>query len=299
MRHFWADGGREPPWIGDCERPRQRPASSRSRGWVAVRPTWRQIEASVPAGSGRWRAKPCGRPLVPPGNRSDPVDMSIPTIDRAGIAREVSSPAVSVAGVTATPRTGGGTASLRRRRRWWRRRWIPVLPRQSMDEVRRSSLEQLLASLEAARGMLEAGWAQGGWWSVPRDGGQRMLVTGLAAGVSRPEPVSAVCLVGALVRAGSGPGPDAGSEVGRAIGAVYDALWESRGQRAAQPGPGLLAVSSPQVRLAQIQTLTRWNDATGRTSDEVLAILDRAIARTILSLAAVPAPRAGLSRHLG
>jgi hypothetical protein len=36
--------------------------------------------------------------------------------------------------------------------------------------------------------------------------------------------------------------------------------------------------------------LTRWNDAQGRTSEEVLAILDRAISRTMLSLAAIPAP---------
>jgi hypothetical protein len=66
---------------------------------------------------------------------------------------------------------------------------------------------------------------------------------------------------------------------------VYDALWESRGQP-----PGRWSVPSPQARLAQIQVLTHWNDAPGRTNEEVLAILDRAISRTMLSLAAIPAP---------
>jgi hypothetical protein len=71
---------------------------------------------------------------------------------------------------------------------------------------------------------------------------------------------------------------------------VYDALWESRGQLAAVPGPGVLTVSSPQVRQAKTQALTRWNDAQGRTGGEVLAVLDRAIARVIQNLAALPAP---------
>jgi hypothetical protein len=63
------------------------------------------------------------------------------------------------------------------------------------------------------------------------------------------------------------------------------------------PGAGklagvmLLAVSSPQGRQAKLQALTRWNDAQGRTSDEVLVILDRAIGRVIQKLAARSAPR--------
>jgi hypothetical protein len=72
---------------------------------------------------------------------------------------------------------------------------------------------------------------------------------------------------------------------------VYDALWESQGQSVTTSGPGLLTVSSLPVRQARVQALTRWNDARGRTSDEVLAVLDRAIARVIQDLAAIPAPR--------
>jgi hypothetical protein len=225
--------------------------------------------------------------------------MAISTIARAGHVQGASASAASAPAVaampgastatpgasTATPATTDRDPLVGSRRPWWRRLWISLFP-QSTEENRRAGLEQLLALLEAAREELAAGWVQSGWWSVSRGDGERVLATGLAAGASRPESVSAVCLVGALVRADSGQGMDAGSGAGRAVGAVYDALWESRGQ----PGPDPLAVPSPQVRLAQVRTLTRWNDAEGRTSDEVLAILDRAISRTILSLAAIPAP---------
>jgi len=47
--------------------------------------------------------------------------------------------------------------------------------------------------------------------------------------------------------------------------------------------------------VAKTQALTRWNDAPDRTSDEVLAVLDRAIAPIIQTLAALPPPR--LSRR--
>lgn len=172
---------------------------------------------------------------------------------------------------------------------WWQRRLHALgAPRQSRLEIQHAVLERVLTLLEAARADLSAGWVQNGWWATPADGGQQILVTGLAAGVSAPHNADAVCLVGALIRAGATQGGD--SEVGRAIDAVYDALWEARGQPATSTG--MLTVSPPQVRQARTQALTRWNDAQERASDEVLAILDRAIARVIQTLAGLPAPGA-------
>jgi len=208
--------------------------------------------------------------------------MTISAIVRSGQVRGNSGPALPAA-VAAAPGAGGDDPTVPTRRPWWRR-WIESFPRQPEEEFQRERLERLLALLEAAREELTAGWMQDGWWSVPRADGRQALVSGLAAGVSGPEPVSAVCLVGALVRAASAQDPDAGA--GLAVAAVYDALWESRGQ---PPGPWV--IPSPQARLAQVQVLTRWNDAAGRTSEEVLAVLDRAISRTVLSLAAIPAPQ--------
>ena len=235
----------------------------------------------------------------------------------AGHRPEAGGAAASAAAVTAAPGAGERGPSPHPRRPWWRRLWVSSLPGQSADEYQRAALERLLARLEAAREELTAGWVQDGWWSVPSGGGRPVLASGLAAGVSGSGPVGAVCLVGALVRAGSRQRPggqDPGGQdpsgqdlggrrprgpdeqnagISRAIDAVYDALWESRGQPATHAGPGLPPLPSPQVRLAQVQTLTRWNDAEGRTGDEVLAVLDRAISHTMLRLAAMPAPAGG------
>jgi hypothetical protein len=216
--------------------------------------------------------------------------MTNSAIVRSGQVRGDSGPAPPAA-VAAVPGVGGGDPPARPRRPWWRR-WIESFPRQPEEEFQRERLERLLALLEAARDELTVGWVQDGWWSVPRADGRQALVSGLAAGISGPEPVSAVCLVGALVRAASAQGPD--TEASLAITAVYDALWESRGQ---PPGPW--AVLSPQARLAQVQALTRWNDAAGRTGEEVLAVLDRAISRTMLSLAEIPAPQGNSSAWPG
>jgi hypothetical protein len=180
---------------------------------------------------------------------------------------------------------------LPRREHAWRRRLRALATaRRSPDEAQRAGLERLLAVLEAARAELSAGWVQDGWWTSPAEGGEQILVTGLAASLSAPPTVGAVCVAGALIRVGAGQGGD--SEAGRAIDVVYDALWEPRGQPAATPERSVLTVSSPQVRQAKVQALIRWNDAPGRTSDEVVAIVERAIARVIQNLAALPAPRA-------
>ncbi len=169
------------------------------------------------------------------------------------------------------------------RRPWWRR-----LPAQSPREIQHACLERVLALLETARTELSAGWVQGGWWAATSSDGRPTVLTGLAAGAAAGGPVSAACLVGALIRAGSGQGRD--SETGRAIDAVYDALWETKGQPATTPRRGLLPVSSPPVRQAEVQALTWWNDHSERTRGEVLALLDLAIARVIQNMAAIPCP---------
>jgi hypothetical protein len=156
------------------------------------------------------------------------------------------------------------------------------MPRPSAELVL-AQLTGQLAVLEGARAELEVGWVQGGWWSVTSANGDQRLATGDAPG--SPAHVDGTCLVGALARAGSS------FDVGRAIDAVYDALWVSRGQAAARPDPGgLPPVPAPEVRLARVRTLTRWNDQAGRTQDQVLALVDWAISATIMDLMSVPRP---------
>jgi len=162
---------------------------------------------------------------------------------------------------------------------WWRRLRRRLMPPPDAELVL-AQLDRQLAVLEEARAELEAGWVQGGWWAVSSADGSLRLVTGAAAAGGTPAHVDGACLVGALVRAG---GPDAG----RAVDAVYDALWASRGQ---PDLPGPRPVPSPDVRLARVRTLTRWNDQAHRTQAEVLGLVDQAISATVIDLMTAPRP---------
>jgi hypothetical protein len=166
-------------------------------------------------------------------------------------------------------------------RGWWRRLWQRLMPPPSAELIL-AQLNAQLAVLEGARAELEAGWVQGGWWSVTSADGDRRLVTGDAGG--SPAHVDGACLVGALARAGSF------SEVGRAVDAVYDALWASRGQASESSPGGLPPVPAPEVRLARVRMLTQWNDQAERTQAEVLSLVDHAISGTIMDLMSAPRP---------
>jgi hypothetical protein len=171
---------------------------------------------------------------------------------------------------------------------WWQRIWRRLMPGPSAELVL-AQLDRQLAVLEEARAELEGGWVQGGWWTVSSGDGSPRLVTGPAAAGGRPHHVEGVCLVGALVRAGSRRA-DGASDVGRAVDAVYDALWASRGQPDTRPPGGLPPMPPPDVRLARVRTLTQWNDQAGRSQAEVLAVVDRAISATIMDLMSAPRP---------
>jgi hypothetical protein len=183
----------------------------------------------------------------------------------------------------AAPGSRGGDGARRPGR--WRRVWQWLMPGPDA-ELAAARLDRQLAVLEGARAELEAGWVQGGWWTESLGDGTPRLVTGYAAAGGHPDRVDGVCLVGALVRAGSQQ-PDAASHVGRAVDAVHEALWVSWGH----PGAPLpCAIPAPDVRRARVRTLTQWNDQPERTAAEILAVVDRAISATIMGLMSVPGP---------
>ena len=104
-----------------------------------------------------------------------------------------------------------------------------------------------LAELDAARSlfgeaatMLQHGWVQGRWQG--REG---------------------VCLVGSLQVHGRGR-----QLAARSLDLVWHALMDD--------ARDLGWVPSPEVRLARVRDLTRWNDRPGRRVDEVVALVTRA-----------------------
>ena len=82
--------------------------------------------------------------------------------------------------------------------------------------------------------------------------------------------------------------PRTGAAAGPDVVATPDrrSTWSGTrcGRPAGSPGRRRPArVLHPTVRVARMRELVRWNDAAGRTREDVLALLDRAISRSILA----------------
>jgi len=145
--------------------------------------------------------------------------------------------------------------------------------------------ERVLAVLAAVREQLVQGWVQEAWWVTRAPSGPQRTVRALGA-TSEPGQVSGACLVGAVLNSTGSDRPQPAWVAGPVVDALYDALWEARGGHAELTS----RVSSPPVRLARVQTLTRWNDTPGRTREQVLEVVDRAICRTIMTLVGAGKP---------
>jgi hypothetical protein len=83
------------------------------------------------------------------------------------------------------------------------------------------------------------------------------------------------CLVGAVVHAAWLQSPDP-----ERCRPALDALWQTLQESVGLGGPDDISrVSSPAVRAARVRDLTRWNDRPERTRDDVLRLLDGAMAQ--------------------
>jgi len=144
-------------------------------------------------------------------------------------------------------------------------------------------LDRIRDTLEQARTVIaQQGWTSGGWFTVQHPSGQPRVVAATEAFALR-DPRRAVlgsCLIGTLVRLADDP--DSAPSVQDAWGCVdelYEAMHERLGHDSFPPGR-----SYPhEQRRARMQALTAWNDAPGRTREQVLDLLDRAIARTMVA----------------
>ena len=112
---------------------------------------------------------------------------------------------------------------------------------------------EVLAVLQHARSIVEAGWVQNRWTG---DGTTR------------------ACLVGAVALAvrSRNPRADLAVDTAPAVAFVWDAVF----------GGGAAGRSAPHhVRVQRMRELARWNDARDRTPAEVVAVLDRAAAAVV------------------
>lgn len=144
--------------------------------------------------------------------------------------------------------------------------------------------------LDRARDLLERahtviardGWTSGAWFTVSGPSGDPRLVHGLEALGYRAgaAPVLSACLVGTLVRLADDP--DGGSRAADAwvcVDELYEAMHEQLGHASRPAGRSY----SPTERHSRLRAVTAWNDAPGRTREQVLDLLDRAVSRTIFA----------------
>jgi hypothetical protein len=137
-----------------------------------------------------------------------------------------------------------------------------------------SSAERTLAVLVGARALIERGWVQGGWYVLEApDGRRRFVGAGSLTRRSFGEIVQS-CLVGAVVESARWHTSERG-----AAGPAIDTLWHQLGELAGGPPPVDPRTPIPVLRSRQVGDLTTWNDRRGRTQEEVLDLLDAAIAR--------------------
>lgn len=158
----------------------------------------------------------------------------------------------------------------------------PPTPREQwlwrLDRIR-DALEQTRAALT------EQGWTGGGWFAVQDPGGEVRLAT-LAEAFALRDPrrdVRGACLVGTMLRLAEDPdtAPSV-TDVWGCVDELYEAMHEQAGHASFPPG----RLYPHAQRRAHLQGLTAWNDSPGRTREQVVDLVDRAIARTLVAACA-------------
>ena len=152
-------------------------------------------------------------------------------------------------------------AAGRRARRAERRR----LGRQDRLSVQLAELHAMTELLDRAAEVVGAGWVQGAWFTVATEQGSR-AVTAYDLPVLRSRPVTGACLVGSVVQAAGGPASVRSQLVQRTLDAVGHTVHED-------PARPLQWCPGPRMRTLGVLELTHWNDAPGRTQQEVVDLL--------------------------
>lgn len=154
--------------------------------------------------------------------------------------------------------------------------------------------EPWLRQLARTRDLLEqcrevvssGGWSGGGsWFTVRRpDGTTRPASLAESFALREPgTPVAGACLVGIMIRLADDPDrvPTV-DDIWRATDELHEAMHERLGHSSFPPGRAY----PMSQRRAHLRALTGWNDVAGRTAADVMDLIDRAIARTIVGAVA-------------
>jgi hypothetical protein len=151
-------------------------------------------------------------------------------------------------------------------------------PARRDDELERlRRLEGASALLERARALVAEGWVQDAFYVVRGRSGETRPVSPFGLLLLTRTDVVGACLVGAVAH--SSASIDRRDRRGQAALAV-DMLWQTLAEAPAVAGPS--DTGHPAARAARVRELAQWNDEPGRSREDVLGLLDRAVSRSIL-----------------
>lgn len=202
-----------------------------------------------------------------------------PELPDAGSAQSVCAPVPSPA------RTSGW-------QRWWWRRRAATAARTRAEAQDRAACRAAVASAPTRTAqVLDDGWVQGAWFHVRLRSGERRAIGPLDLPLPSGTPVTGACLIGAVVRAtdDSGLGPQLTHST---VDVLWDALQDSLGTTARRASG---RAWPPAERTLRVRELTRWNDAPGRTREQVAALV--AGAHRLALREDVPRPADGSRRR--
>lgn len=149
-------------------------------------------------------------------------------------------------------------------------RRVPVRPDAELERLRTLDGARLL--LERARALVDAGWVQDAFYVVRDRHGELRPVSPFGLLMLTRGDVVGACLVGAVSHATGTLDRRAGRRAQAAV--AVDALHEALVGRPVD-------TPHPSARAGRVRELARWNDEPDRTREDVLALLDAAISRTI------------------
>ncbi|HYO40353.1 MAG TPA: hypothetical protein VER39_11935 [Nocardioidaceae bacterium] len=142
--------------------------------------------------------------------------------------------------------------------------------RQDAVSARLAELHLIRVLLEEAVTLVSARWVQHGWFTTTDDQGRPLLVTAHNLGDLADRRVSGACLVGSVVAAGGGPAAVRSQLVQRTLDLAWHTLRED-------PGTPVRWCPPPDVRMAHVRDLTRWNDHPSRRAADVVGLLGAAL----------------------
>jgi hypothetical protein len=160
--------------------------------------------------------------------------------------------------------------------RWERRRLVEC----DRHAARLADLHLIECVLRDAGAVVAAGWIQHGWLRYRDPSGQEHTTGDRTVHLAEGRPITAACLVGAVLHAAGGLAQANAQPMHRALELCWHVLYRSDHEP-------VRWCPAPTTRLDHVRDLTRWNDHPDRAASDVTGLLATARRRAGVELSHV------------